>query len=54
MHKHTARQRKHLGLVLHSPKGCREDQAVIVTLEFGAVVVSLGVMVFLAESLVCY
>ena len=34
----AAWKRKHLGLVLKAAEGCREDEAVVVAVEFGAVV----------------
>ena len=54
MHKHTAWEGEHLCLVLHASEWSRENQAVVITLEFGAVVVALGVMILLSESLIGY
>ena len=54
MYEDTAWQREHLCLILHSSEGCREYQTVIVALELRPVVMPLGMMVFLAQTLVCY
>ena len=54
MYKNTSRERKHLGFVLHAAEWRRENKSVVVALEFSAIVMPLGVMVFLTESLVGY
>lgn len=48
----ASRQGKHLCLVLHSPKGGREHQAVVVALEFGPLLMHFRVVAFLPETLV--
>jgi hypothetical protein len=50
----AARQGKHLGLVLHAPERGGEDEAVVIALEFRAVVVAFRVSVFLSEAFVGY
>jgi hypothetical protein len=52
VHEDAAWQRKYLCLVLHAPEWGREDKAVVVALEFGAVVAMQTVIVFLAETLI--
>ena len=54
MHKDAARQRKHLCLVLHAAEGRREDQAVIVALKLGAVVMAQAVTFLLPKPFVRY
>ena len=49
MHEYAARQRKHLGLVLHTPERRREYHAVIITLEIGARM-HPGVMILLQSE----
>ena len=48
----AARKRKHLRLVLHTAERRREDKAVIVALEFRAVVVAHGMVIFLPKALI--
>lgn len=48
----AAREGEHLCLVLHAPKGGREDEAVVVALELGAVVTVTTVEVFLTKTLI--
>ena len=52
VHEDAARQGKHLRLVLQPAEGRREDETVVVAFELGAVIVPLGMFVFLAEALV--
>ena len=54
MDEDTARQREHLCLVLQTSERCREDKTVIVALELRAIVVTLGVAVFLPKPFVGY
>ena len=49
VHKHAARQREHLGLVLQPPERGRIDEPVAVALELGAVVMAQRMRVFLSE-----
>ena len=51
MHKHTARQREYLCLVLQTSKWRRKNQTVVVPLKFGAVVVALVVVLLHTETL---
>ena len=48
----AARQREDLRLVLQSAECRREDEAVVIALEFRAVIVALSMLVFLSETLV--
>jgi hypothetical protein len=45
-------QGEHLRLVLQATEGCREDETVVVTLEFRTVIMALRMALFLTESLV--
>src|SRR5574344_893200 len=54
MDEDTSRQREHLRLVLQSAKRCREDETVIVSLEFRAVIMTLRVAILLSEALCGY
>ena len=50
----AARQRENLRLVLQPAESRREDQTVVIALELRAVIVALGVLMLLSESLVRY
>ena len=50
MHEDTAGQGEHLCLVLQAPEGSRENQTVVVALEFRTVVVPFGVSILLSET----
>ena len=52
VHKDASRQGEHLRLVLQAAKRCREDETVVVTLEFRTVIMALRMALFLTESLV--
>ena len=52
VHEDAARQGEYLRLVLHTAERGREDETVVVALEFGAVVAVQTVIVFLAEPLI--
>lgn len=54
MNENAARQREHLGLVLHPSEGRREDEAVEIALKFGALFGRITMGVFFAEALVGY
>ena len=54
VHEDTARQGEHLGLVLHAPERRGEYQSVVITLEFGTVVVAHRVAMLLSEPFVGY
>lgn len=54
MNENAAWQWKHLCFVLESAKGCREDESVVVALEFCAVVLSLEVEMLLSEAFIGY
>ena len=54
MDKDTAGQGEHLSLILQATERRGEYQAVIVTLEFRAVIMSLSVAHLLSEALVGY
>ena len=51
VHEDAAWQRKHLRLVLQATEGSREDQAVIIALEFRAIILAMRAML-LPEPLV--
>ena len=48
--KNATRERKHLSLVLHAPKGRRKDEAIVVALEFGALFGGMLVAIFFAQT----
>ena len=48
----AARQREHLRLVLQSAECRREDETVVIALEFRAVIMALSMLVLLSETLV--
>ena len=52
VHKDAARERKHLGLVLHPSKWSGEDQTVVISLKLGSFLVHLRMAVLLSESLI--
>ena len=54
MDEDAARQREDLRLVLQPAECRREDETVVIALEFRAVIVALCMLVFLSETLVGY
>ena len=48
----AARQREYLRLVLQPAECRREDEAVVIALEFRAIVVAFGMLMLLSEALV--
>ena len=54
MNENAARQREHLGLVLHPAEGRGEDEAVEIALKFCTLFGRITMGVFFAEALVGY
>ena len=54
VYKDAARQREYLRLVLQPAESRREDESVVIALEFRAIVVAFGVLMLLSEALVRY
>ena len=54
VHEDTSRKWEHLRLVLQPAEGSREDEPVVIALEFASVVVTLGVSFLLSEPFVGY
>ena len=54
MYKHTPRKGKHLGLVLQTSEGSRENQPVVVALKLRPVIMTLTVTLLLSQAFVGY